>query len=40
MMQAIYNCSFLKNPSYDILEPATKLIVNQQPYCAELYNPR
>jgi hypothetical protein len=36
----IYNCSALSNPTYNIIEPATKLTVNVQPYCAELFNPR
>ncbi|WIA39913.1 hypothetical protein OEZ86_013355 [Tetradesmus obliquus] len=40
MVTQIYNCSALTNPTYDIIEPATKLKVNAQPYCAELFNPR
>eukprot|EP00883_Tetradesmus_obliquus_P001212 jgi/Sobl393_1/11292/SZX78320.1 len=40
MVTQIYNCSALTNPTFDIIEPATKLKVNAQPYCAELFNPR
>jgi hypothetical protein len=40
MVTQIYNCSALNNPTYDVIEPATKLKVNAPPYCAELFNPR
>jgi len=40
MMLSIYNCSQLQKATYNVYEPATKLITNARPYCAELYNPR
>lgn len=40
MMLSIYNCSQLPRATYSVFEPATKLITNPKPYCAELFNPR
>lgn len=40
MMLSIYNCSQLPRATYNVFEPATKLITNPKPYCAELFNPR
>lgn len=39
-MLSIYNCSQLPAATYNVFEPATKLITNANPYCAELFNPR
>lgn len=39
-MQAIYNCSELPRPSFNVREPATRLVTNPEPFCAELFNPR
>lgn len=40
MMLSIYNCSQLPKATYNVYEPATQLITNARPYCAELFNPR
>jgi hypothetical protein len=40
MMLSIYNCSQLSTATYNVYEPATKLVTNARPYCAELFNPR
>lgn len=40
MMLSIYNCSQLRTATYNVYEPATKLVNNPRPYCAELFNPR
>lgn len=40
MMLSIYNCSLLPKATYNVHEPATQLITNARPYCAELFNPR
>jgi hypothetical protein len=40
MMLSTYNCSQLPRATYNVLEPATRLVTNPKPYCAELFNPR
>lgn len=36
-----YNCSKFENPTYNILDPASEgMIVNSEPFCAELFNAR
>lgn len=40
MLLSIYNCSQLRTATYNVHEPATKLVTNARPYCAELFNPR
>jgi hypothetical protein len=42
LMLALYDCARLPAGAahYDVAEPATGLVGNARPYCAELFNPR